>query len=106
VELDHETAGDAQGYAGLADQVDRHWRRLLGASLISGLLGVTSELGAGRGDDQILQALRTGVASAANQAGQQLVGKSLEVAPSISIRPGYPVRVFLTRDLVLEPWRS
>jgi type IV secretion system protein VirB10 len=103
VALEKEPGADAQGFAGLSDQVDRHGRTIAGAALVSTLLGVGAELGAGSGESQLLQALRTGVAGSVNQAGQQLVGKSLEVSPSLRLRPGLPVRVLVTHDHVLEP---
>ena len=41
-----------------------------------------------------------------NQAGQQIIQRQLQVAPTLTIRPGFPVRVIVTRDLVLEPYRG
>jgi type IV secretion system protein VirB10 len=103
IDLPREPAADPEGYAGLSDQVDRKWKGVAGAAAVSTLLGVGSELGAGSGDTQVVQALRNGVANGANQAGQQLVGKSLDIAPTLTIRPGVPVRLLLTHDLVLAP---
>jgi type IV secretion system protein VirB10 len=37
------------------------------------------------------------------KAGQQFVQRHLNVQPTLSIRPGYPLRVIVTRDLILEP---
>ena len=37
---------------------------------------------------------------------KQVVGRSLNVQPTITIRPGFPVNVLVTRDLVLEPYRT
>ena len=104
IDLGRAPAADAQGYAGLADGVDRKWRQIAASSMVSTVLGMGSQLGAGVGDSQILQALRTGAANSANQVGQQLVGKSLDLQPSLTIRPGFPVFLMLTKDLVLEPW--
>jgi len=33
-----------------------------------------------------------------------VVGRSLQVQPTITVRPGFPVRVIVTRDLVMEPY--
>lgn len=106
IELGHEAASDAEGLAGVADHVDRHWRALIGGALVSSLLGVGVELGAGPNDSRIIQGLRTGAANTASQAGEQLVGKSLGVQPTITLRAGLPVQVIVTKDLVLEPWPS
>lgn len=104
--LDRQPAGDPQGFAGLEDRVDRHWKQLAGAAMISTLLGVGTELGAGSDDSDVVRALRQGAANSASQAGQQAVGRSLDVQPTLTVRPGFPVRVLLTRDLVLEPIRN
>lgn len=104
--LDRQPAGDAQGFAGLEDRVDPHWKQLASAAALSTLLGVGAELGSGSGDSDIVRALRQGAATSVSQAGQQVVAKSLDVQPTLTIRPGFPVRVFITRDLVLEPFRN
>ena len=104
--LEREPGADAQGFAGLEDRVNHHWRTLFGAALLSTVLGVGAEAGAGNSDSQILQALRQGAANNLNQVGQQVVGKSLDIPPTLTVRPGFPVRVMITRDLVLEPYKD
>jgi len=42
----------------------------------------------------------------AAQVGGKLIDRELEVRPVIRLRPGTRVRVFITRDLILEPYRS
>jgi len=104
--LERQPAADAQGRAGLQDRVDRRWGELFRAGAVSTLLGVASELAAGDDEDRLVQALRRGAQKAIDDAGQQLVRRSLNVEPTLTVRPGYPVRVILTRDLVLEPWEA
>ena len=47
-------------------------------------------------------------APAVNIAQQlrSMVSRSLSIQPTITIRPGFPVRVMVTHDLVLEPYRA
>lgn len=104
--LEKLPAGDVEGYAGLADRVDRHWGGLFGMAALSTLLGIGAELGEDDDESDLIQALRTGSGGTFNQVGQQAVGRGLSVAPTLTIRPGSPVRVIVTRDLVLEPYRS
>jgi type IV secretion system protein TrbI len=104
--LEKLPAGDAQGYAGLQDRVDRHWGALFGAAALSTILGIGAELGEGDDENDILRALRHGAAGSFNQVGQQAVGRSLNIPPTLTIRPGAPVRVMVTRDLILEPYRG
>ena len=104
--LERQPGADAQGYAGLEDEVDNHWGTLFKAAILSTLLSVGSEVGTSVSEDEVVRAIRRGGADSANQIGQRIVGRSLNVQPTITIRPGFPVRVLVTRDLVLEPYRS
>jgi len=74
--------------------------------LLSTILSVGSEAGTGNNEDQLLQAIRRGSSDSISQTGRQVVGRSLNVQPTITIRPGFPVRVIVTRDLVMEPYRG
>jgi len=100
--LERQPGADAAGYAGLHDRVNQHWGNLLKAAAVSTLLGVGAELGADSEDD-LTRALRRGSQDTINQTGQQIVRRQLNVQPTLTIRPGHPLRVVLTRDLVLEP---
>jgi type IV secretion system protein VirB10 len=108
--LERQPGADAGGYAGLQDEVDHHWGELFKAASLSTLLGVGAELGsgsdAGSGNSAILQALRRGAGDSLNQTGQQIVRRNLNIQPTLTIRPGFPVRVIVNRDLVLEPYRG
>lgn len=100
--LERQPAADPSGYAGLEDGVDYHWGGVVKAALISSLLGIGSELGSGS-DSDLANALRRGSQDSLGRAGEQVVSRELNIRPTLTIRPGYPVRVLVTRDLVLEP---
>ena len=102
--LDRQPGADARGFAGLEDKVDNHWGQIFRAALISTLLGVGAEAGGSSDEDGLVRALRSGSSDAIAQAGRQIVGRSLDIQPTLTVRPGYPVRVIVTHDLVLEPW--
>lgn len=101
--LERQPGADAQGYAGLQDGVDYHWWDLAKAAGLSTLLSVGAEL-AVDDQDRLLRAIRNGGQDTINDAGQQIIRRQLNVAPTLTIRPGFPVRVIVTRDLVLEPY--
>lgn len=103
--LERQPGADTQGYAGLEDGVDYHWWDLAKAAGLSTLLSVGAELAI---DDQntLLRAIRSGGQDTINDAGQQIIRRQLNVPPTLTIRPGFPVRVIVTRDLVLEPYRG
>jgi type IV secretory pathway VirB10-like protein len=104
--LERQPGTDPQGFAGLEDEVDHHWGRLAAAAALSTLLGVGAELGATNAESSLLQALRRGAATSLNQTGQQIVRRNLNIQPTLTIRPGFPVRVIVNRDLVLAPYRA
>ena len=98
--LERQPASDTQGFAGLQDGTDYHWGGVLKAALVSTLLGAGAELGSGD-DGNLARAFRRGTQDSINRAGEQIVSRELNVRPTLTIRPGFPVRVLVTRDLVL-----
>jgi type IV secretion system protein VirB10 len=104
--LERQTGADASGYSGLEDEVDHHWLRLTGAAALSTIFGVGMQLGTTGDESARIQALRRGGAKSLNQTGQQIVGRNLNMQPTLTIQPGFPVRVIITRDLVLAPYQE
>ena len=102
--LERQPGADPEGYAGLEDQVDNHWGALFKAALLSTILSVGSEAGSMNDENSLVDAIRRGAADSISQTGRQVVGRSLQVQPTITVRPGFPVRVIVTRDLVMEPY--
>lgn len=93
---------DAQGFAGLSDRTDHHWDRVFVAAGLATILGIGAELGSD-GDGDLERAIRRGTTDTLNQAGQRVVDRNLNIQPTIKVRPGWPVRVVVTRDLILRP---
>ena len=104
--IDNLPATDTGGYAGLADQVDLHtWKLLKGVALAT-VLGVGSQLAFGSSDSDLVKALQQSTQSTTNRAGQRLVERNLNVQPTITVRPGWPLRVIVHKDIVLRPYRA
>jgi type IV secretion system protein VirB10 len=107
--LERQPGADTAGYAGLEDEVDNHWGALFKAALLSTFLGVGSELGSTSGtgsNSDVISAFRRGSSDSLNQTGQKVVQRNLNIQPTLTIRPGFPVRVIVNRDLVLEPYKG
>ena len=105
--LERQPGADREGYAGLEDEVDNHWGMLFKAAILSTVLSVGSEAGmSGNSNGSLAEAIQQGMSQSINQTGQQVVSRSLSIQPTITIRPGFPVRVMVTHDLVLEPYRA
>jgi type IV secretory pathway VirB10-like protein len=103
ISIDNVPATDASGYSGLEDKVDFHTWQLLKGVAISTLLGIGADLQfSGRGG--LVDAIRQSGEQNVSRAGDQLTSKTLNIQPTITIRPGAPIRLIVHRDLVLSRW--
>jgi type IV secretion system protein VirB10 len=105
VQLDNLPATDASGYAGVQDGVDSHGWQLLKGIALSTLFGVGTQLSLGGGSD-LARAIRESAQQNAAHAGDRITSRNLDVQPTITVRPGWPVRALVNKDLVLQPWRG
>jgi len=105
IRIDNVPATDASGYAGLQDKVDFHTWALLKGVALSTLLGVGSQL-AVTGESDLVQAIRESTQQNVSRAGDQLTSRTLDVQPTITIRPGATVRLVVHKDLILAPWKE
>lgn len=102
--IDNLPATDTAGYAGLEDKVDFHtWRLIKGVALAT-LLGVGTELSLGEDESDLVKAIRESTQTNVNRAGQRITEKNLNIQPTITVRPGWPLRIIVHKDLVLEPY--
>lgn len=104
--LEDAPASDPSGYAGIRDRVDAHGWQLIKGVALSTLLGVGTELDTGNGESELVRAMREAAQQSGARAGDRLVQRSLDIRPTIVVRPGWPVRVIVHQDLVLAPWRG
>jgi type IV secretion system protein VirB10 len=108
--LDQFTGLNDIGDAGLRDQVNQHYRSTFGASAAIGLItGFAQYLGTaafnrGSGDRTVI--ITGGVGDATAQATAQTMNRFLNRAPSITIREGHRVKVYVTSDFQLPPYES
>lgn len=106
--LDNLVGTDAAGYAGLEDGVDWHWDRIFAGAVLTTLLGVGAELAApeNRQDgDRVIIAGRDSAQDSINQVGQEMTRRNLNIQPTLTSRPGLPVRIIVNKDLVLRPYQ-
>src|SRR5262249_39748037 len=93
------------GDAGLHDQVDQHYRSTFGASaavgLISGFSQFLGSAGLSRASGPSTVVIAGGAGGATAQATTQTMGRFLNRLPSVTIREGHRVKVYLTNDLDL-----
>jgi type IV secretion system protein VirB10 len=106
IQIDNLPATDTAGYAGLEDEVDFHTWRLIKGVVLSTLLGVGTELSLGGEESDLVRALRESTQQNTNRAGQRITERNLNIQPTITVRPGWPLRVIVHKDLVLRPYRG
>jgi len=107
--LDRLPASDTQGFAGLEDQVDYHWARLIAGAAISTLLGINAEMvsdNSAVNSGSVVIATRQSAQDTVNQVGQEITRRNLDVQPILTERPGLPLRIVVNRDLILRPYGS
>ena len=107
INLREMNAADPSGAAGLSDRTDNHLDRLVGAIGLSAIISVIANESE---DDQesgsLAQSVGDAAAQQAAQTGGRIVDRELTVRPTLTVRPGAPVRVLVTRDIQLRPYRA
>lgn len=108
IALDRLPGIDPAGYAGLEDGVDWHWDRILAGAALSTLLGVGAELAEpdrSGNDGKVIVAVRQGAQDTVSQVGQEITKRNMSIQPTLTIRPGFPMRVMVNKDLILRPYQ-
>jgi type IV secretion system protein VirB10 len=107
VDLDQFHGLDQAGETGLKDQVNNHYLEIFGASLALGVIAGAAEAStssgyAASGSD----VYRQGVASSLSQSGGRALDRFINIPPTITIREGHRVKVYLTQDLLLPAYEN
>lgn len=102
--LERLQGADPQGFSGLEDGVDYHWGQLFRAAALSTLLGVGTSIGSGNDENEIAKAIRESAQDSVEDVGQQIVSRQLNVQPTLTVRPGFPIRIIVQRDLIMQSW--
>ncbi len=97
-------AADLQGAAGLTDEVDEHWVRLVTGAALSSILAASAQALAGNQAGYaptVPQLWANNGAQSVNQTGQQIVRRDMQIQPTITVRPGFSVNLLVNKDIVL-----
>jgi type IV secretion system protein TrbI len=107
VSLDQFKGLNQIGDTGLRDQVNNHYLRIFGVSLAIGALGAVAEAGtAGSLTASSTDLMRQGFAQSTAQSSAQILDKFLNVMPTVTIREGHRVKVYLSGDLALPDYNN
>ena len=107
VSLDRFTGLNQAGDTGLHDQVNNHYLRIFGVSLALGALGAVAEAGTANSlTASSADLMRQGFAESTAQSSAQILDKFLNIMPTVTIREGHRVKVYLTGDLALPDYHN
>jgi type IV secretory pathway VirB10-like protein len=111
VDLDQAPALNQIGETALNDKVNNHYFKIFGASIAVGALAGLSTIGTNNSATTGLpvstsDAYREGVASSLSQSSLRILDKFLNIPPTITIREGHRVRIFLTQDLEVPAYAN
>jgi type IV secretory pathway VirB10-like protein len=105
IDLQGIPASDPAGYAGFADQVDNHFWKIFGQSLLWAIINAGAQMGQNQGDytfsneDYGSQA-QDELSASMQETADAIVRRNLNIAPTLKIRPGYRFNVMVVNDLV------
>jgi type IV secretory pathway VirB10-like protein len=107
VNLDQFKGLNQIGDTGLRDQVDNHYLRIFGVSLAIGAIGAVAEGGTtGSLNASGSDLMRQGFAQGTAQSSAQILDKFLNIMPTVTIREGHRVKVYLSGDLALPDYHN
>ena len=105
--LDQFKGLDQQGATALSDKVNNHYVKIFGASVAIGVLGGVAQLGTGSvlnsdSSDRIREGFGVGMAN----AGEHILDRFLNILPTVTIREGTRIKIFLSNDLLLPDYNT
>jgi type IV secretory pathway VirB10-like protein len=99
---------DLSGASGLKDQVDGHFWQLARGILLSTVFSIgassAQDATARSSGSLVLNSAGAGLSNEAEQVGSQITSRDLNRQPTIKIRAGWPLRVLVSKDMILAPY--
>jgi type IV secretion system protein TrbI len=105
VSLDRFRGLNHIGETGLKDEVNRHYLRVFGASVGVGALSGLAQWGTRGGfNGDVEDASRQSAGASLATSTGRILDRYLNVLPTITIREGYRIKVYLTNDVFLPAY--
>ncbi len=107
VSLDKFKGLDQGGATALRDKVNNHYTKIFGASLAVGVLGGLAQVGTGNiFTESAADRIRVGFGESTAMAGERILDRFLNILPTVTIREGARVSVYLANDLLLPDYNN
>ena len=107
VDLDQFHGLDQAGDTGLKDKVNNHYFQIFGASIALGVIaGAAESTTYGGYTESGSDMYRQGMASSLSQSSAGVLDRFINIPPTITIREGYRIKVYLTQDMLLPAYEN
>ena len=107
VDLDQFRGLDQAGETGLKDKVNNHYLQIFGTSIALGILSGAAKATTNSGNTQTGSDMwRQGVASNLSQSSVNVLDRFLNIPPTLTIREGHRIKVYLMQDLLLPAYEE
>lgn len=107
VSLDQFKGLSQTGETALRDKVNNHYLQIFGSSLAVGILGGVAEAGTGNVlTNSAFDQARAGFGASLANSSMNILDRFLNIPPTITIREGCRVNVYLAGDLVLPDYAN
>ena len=109
VDLDQAPGLNQIGETAIHDKINNHYFKIFGASIAVGAIGGLASIGTNNSAVTGLptsnsSAYREGVTESLSQSSLHILDRFLNISPTITIREGHRVRIFLTQDLLVPAY--
>lgn len=104
--LDTAPGLDQAGATALHDKVNNHYFQIFGVSAALGILGAAAEIGESPNIAAGRVLFLQGVGNGMSQASMQVLDRFLNIMPTVTIREGHRVDIYLMHNLVLPAYQS
>jgi type IV secretion system protein VirB10 len=108
VDLDQFRGLDQAGATGLKDKVNNHYVEMFGASIALGVIaGAAEATNVNEGyNESGTEAYKSGIASSLSQSSANVLDRFINMAPTITIREGHRIKVYITQDMLLPAYEN
>jgi type IV secretion system protein TrbI len=107
VDLDKFHGLNQIGETGLKDQVNNHYVEIFGASIALGVIAGAAEATTNQGyNESGSDAIRLGLAESLSASAAHVLDRFINIMPTITIREGHRIKVYLTQDLLLPAYEN
>lgn len=111
IDLQGMSGTDGQGQSGFEDQIDNHYMKVFGSSILMSILGTAAQLSQPANNVPMTQPTpqqqaAASLATGLENTGNKMLEKNLGIQPTIKIRSGYLFNVMVNKTMIMPAWST